>query len=99
MPVAYFWSFGRLRFRSLTGSMKQVAASSLVKIRSRVELNSTGNDQVVLGLRLVATLMQVSVGRSTLKWALLREIHHKNDVSERPETLMMSSIQRALVRK
>ena len=40
--------------------------------------------------------MQVYVGRDTLKWVRLREIRHKNDVSERLETLATSSIQRAL---
>ena len=35
------------------------------------------------------------VGRDTLKWVRLREIRHKNDVSERPETLATSSMQRA----
>ena len=75
----------------------EVAASRLVKSRSRVELNSTGSDRVVFGLatRPVATLLQVSFGRGTLKWVRLREIRNKNDVSERPETLATSSMQRA----
>ena len=47
-------------------------------------------------MRVVATLMQVSVGRGTLKWVRLREIRPKNDVSERPETLATYSMQRAL---
>ena len=81
-----FWSFGT-----------EIAAIRLVKRRSRVELDSTGSDRVVLGLRLAATLMEVSVGRGTLKWVRLREIRHKNDVNERPETLATSSMERALV--
>ena len=75
----------------------EIASSRLVKSRSRVELNSTGSDQVVLGLRPAATLMQVSVGRGTLKWVCLRGIRHKNNVNERPETLATSSMERALM--
>ena len=43
-------------------------------------------------------LMQVSVGRGTLKCVRLREIYHKNDVNERQETLATSSMERALFR-
>ena len=63
----------------------EIAASRLVKSGSWVKLNSTGSDRVVLGLRPAATLMQVSVGRGTLKWVRLRGKRHKNDINERPE--------------
>ena len=58
MPVAYFWSFGHLVACVLGRSGEygpEIAASRLGKSRCQVELNSTGSDRVILGLRPAAT--------------------------------------------
>ena len=89
MPVAYFWSFDRLRFRSREFGT-EIAAGCLMKSRSRVELKSTGSDRVVLGLRPAATLMQVSVSRHQM--GTFEELRHKHGVNERPETRATSSM-------
>ena len=61
----------------------EVAASSLVKSRSRVEQLNWQRSGHFWTLRLVAS----PVGRCTFKWVRLREIRQKSQVSERQETL------------
>ena len=50
------------RFKSLPSQFEE----NWVKSRFRVELNSTGSDQVVLGLVTHGDLLQVSVDRGAL---------------------------------
>ena len=71
----------------------QVAWSKVAPELNSTQLASIGS---FWALRPVATLLQISLGRGTLKWVRLREIRHKIDISERPETLATSSMQRAL---
>ena len=74
----------------------EIAASSLLKSRSQVELNSTGSDQVVLALAISGDLVaSLSWSRRT-RIGRLRNIRHKMTSNERPETLATSSVQQAL---
>ena len=90
MPVTYFWSLGRSREYET-----EVAASSLVKSHSRVDSTSTGSERVVLYLSTGGDLDASFCWSQHTKMGTFEGIRHKNDVSERLETLVTSSMQQA----